>query len=390
MAVTTASPYDTITAALWNQLAGLINGTTGYGNPILATALSSNSFWSGTFRNQGSAGQALRAQNSGATVDLLTVANAGTTVLQNATTAALTVQNTHSGSHALNVKNADGDSVLQVTRGAGGNDIVNINMQDDTIADATTLTVADSVAASWLVASVTLVQTGNSYDSAAIRGTAYQTSGGSAMRALEGRAIRTDTATLGWTWGMELNVSSKVAGVAFNDLVGAYIACGTAAAGELQGNTGVLITGRAQGTSSTAGGWERFIRCMARDTTTTLWSVTEAGATLAGDGAVGAPSLSFVNSPTTGFYRGASNNITVATAGTVRGNWDQSGNYYHGTGGAALATNASNGFLMIPTMAGAYTGTPPSYTGVAILAIDTTNGRLYSYYGGAPHYLTFT
>lgn len=382
MAVATASPGDTITAALWNELSGLINGTTGFGNPILATALTSNSFWAATFRNQGTLGQALRVQNPGATVDLLTVAAAGTTVLQNATTAALTVQNTHSGSHALNVKNADGDSVLQVTRGATGNDIVNINLQDESVADRTTLTVADLVSDNWLVASVTLVQTGNGKDSAAVRGTAYQDSGGSSMRALEGRAIRATGATLGWTWGMELNVSSKVAGAAFNDLVGAMIAAGSGAAGEVQGNTGVLITGPAQGTSATTGAWQHFIRCMARDTTTTLWAVNEVGSSLAADGSAANPSQSFWNSTTMGFYRSSASNIGVSTAGVRRANWDQSGNYTHGDGTNPLATNASNGHFFIPRMAGAPSGTPAAYPDGCAIVFDTTNNKLMVYDGG--------
>lgn len=49
----------------------------------------------------------------------------------------------------------------------------------------------------------------------------------------------------------------------------------------------------------------------------------------------------------------------------------------------ALATNATDGFLYVPTSAGAPTGVPAAYTGKAAFEIDTTNGKLKAYYGGA-------
>jgi hypothetical protein len=48
---------------------------------------------------------------------------------------------------------------------------------------------------------------------------------------------------------------------------------------------------------------------------------------------------------------------------------------------AALATNATNGFLYIPTQAGAPTGTPTAYTGKVAMTYDTTNNKLYIYNG---------
>lgn len=50
-------------------------------------------------------------------------------------------------------------------------------------------------------------------------------------------------------------------------------------------------------------------------------------------------------------------------------------------GGAALATDATNGFLFIPTCAGAPSGTPETYTGRVPLVYDTTNNELYIYDG---------
>lgn len=50
---------------------------------------------------------------------------------------------------------------------------------------------------------------------------------------------------------------------------------------------------------------------------------------------------------------------------------------------AALATNATNGFLWIPSSPGAPSGIPtPPYTGAIALTYDSTNNKLYAYNGG--------
>jgi len=49
---------------------------------------------------------------------------------------------------------------------------------------------------------------------------------------------------------------------------------------------------------------------------------------------------------------------------------------------AALATNATDGFLYVPTCAGTPSGTPTSYTGKCALVFDTSNNKLYVYDGG--------
>jgi hypothetical protein len=60
---------------------------------------------------------------------------------------------------------------------------------------------------------------------------------------------------------------------------------------------------------------------------------------------------------------------------------------------AALATSATNGYLYIPSVAGVPTGVP-AYDSAApatdrkAVVIDTTDGRLYGYFGGAWHNLT--
>ncbi len=50
---------------------------------------------------------------------------------------------------------------------------------------------------------------------------------------------------------------------------------------------------------------------------------------------------------------------------------------------AAIATNATDGFLYVPSCAGAPTGTPTAYTGRIPVVVDSTNNRLYFYSGGA-------
>lgn len=48
-------------------------------------------------------------------------------------------------------------------------------------------------------------------------------------------------------------------------------------------------------------------------------------------------------------------------------------------GNQALATNATDGFLYIPTCAGTPTGTPTAFTGRVAMIYDTTNNKFYVY-----------
>ena len=50
---------------------------------------------------------------------------------------------------------------------------------------------------------------------------------------------------------------------------------------------------------------------------------------------------------------------------------------------AAIATNATDGFLYVPSCAGTPTGTPTAYTGKIAVVADSTNNKLYIYSGGA-------
>ncbi|KAI95966.1 hypothetical protein T281_02585 [Rhodomicrobium udaipurense JA643] len=93
-----------------------------------------------------------------------------------------------------------------------------------------------------------------------------------------------------------------------------------------------------------------------------------------------------------GLHASASDAFKIAGSATLGTNdyltIDTSGNVVFGN--AALATTATAGFIHVPSSAGAPTGTPTSYTGRVPLEIDTTNGRLYAYYGGAWHYVSLT
>lgn len=65
-----------------------------------------------------------------------------------------------------------------------------------------------------------------------------------------------------------------------------------------------------------------------------------------------------------------------------------SGNVVCGNGG--IATNATDGFLMIPGMAGAPSGTPVTFSGRAALVYDYTNNKLYAYNYGATAWKSVT
>ncbi len=92
---------------------------------------------------------------------------------------------------------------------------------------------------------------------------------------------------------------------------------------------------------------------------------------------------------TNGFTGTSSNHgFYVETNGTQRLKFDADGNVAVGT--AALATNATDGFFNVTTSAGLPSGTPTAFTGRAPIHIDTTNGRIYTYYGGSWHYAALT
>ncbi len=79
---------------------------------------------------------------------------------------------------------------------------------------------------------------------------------------------------------------------------------------------------------------------------------------------------------------------TTLRTSTDRFTVDTNSNIFCGTA-AALATTATEGFLHIPSCAGTPTGTPgTTKTGLVPMVVDTTNGKLYGYFGAAWNDLT--
>jgi hypothetical protein len=98
--------------------------------------------------------------------------------------------------------------------------------------------------------------------------------------------------------------------------------------------------------------------------------------------------LQLAGGPGTGSGAGGSVALRTSTAGgsgstanaaVTRLMCDGAGNVVIGT--AALATNATDGFLNIPSCAGTPTGAPTAYTGRSPIIYDTTNNKLWVYNG---------
>lgn len=125
--------------------------------------------------------------------------------------------------------------------------------------------------------------------------------------------------------------------------------------------------------------------------TTASWSwsylPTSGGALTLENGAVGAPALN-LGDTTSGLYRSATNAISVATNGALQLTVGATGSLIMGN--AAISTSATDGFFYVATCAGAATGTPTAVTGRVPLVFDSTDGRLYAYYGGAWKYAAVT
>jgi len=78
---------------------------------------------------------------------------------------------------------------------------------------------------------------------------------------------------------------------------------------------------------------------------------------------------------------GDTTNVSLLQLQSANGHrFATSGNFEFGT--AAIATNATVGFLCIPTCAGTPTGAAAPTTGLAPFIIDTTNSKLWARIGG--------
>lgn len=385
MAVPTASPYDTITADLWNSLAGLVNGTTGYGNPILATAINSDSFWSITARNQGSLGQALRVQNAAGNANLLSVADAGV-VIGNTPLKAIShnsssvygvqIQNVAtSQTKTMNVLNAEGTtSLFNIQRSSDGRDTISMNKTNAQVPVESFVLIADSpgTLTPYLVSDTVLNSAGTGKDHGAGRFIADQrdTNGANLIRALEARTRRIAPAVTAGTWVMEGNLTTDVTGAGVTSNVGIYMAAGSGLAGEVRCDTAYLALGTV--------GWKQPFLALDTDNTTQIFKIDQTGRVHTVLGTASLPAFTFVADPNTGMYSNGADNLAFATAGTLRAIFDQLGN--HVVGGS-VATNATDGFLYLPTCAGTPTGTPTTYGGRIPMVIDSSNHKAYIYSG---------
>lgn len=73
----------------------------------------------------------------------------------------------------------------------------------------------------------------------------------------------------------------------------------------------------------------------------------------------------------------------IVVASQIVAYFNSTGNRSVALGVGAVATNATSGFVYVPTCAGTPTGIPETYTGRAPIVVDTTNNKLYFYSGGA-------
>jgi len=118
----------------------------------------------------------------------------------------------------------------------------------------------------------------------------------------------------------------------------------------------------------------------------------------------GAAGISILSGTTAGIYLGASTNNRIASisanssafyvstgvagsslifrSGAFVEAMRSDGNQNISIGTAAISTTATNGFLYIPTCAGAPTGTPTAKTGLAPMVYDSTNNKFWMYDGG--------
>lgn len=89
----------------------------------------------------------------------------------------------------------------------------------------------------------------------------------------------------------------------------------------------------------------------------------------------------FAGTASVGIWGTSNCPMVFHTNNTERVKIDALGNVVINT--AAIATNATNGFLYVPSCAGTPTGTPTTYTGRVPIVVDTTNNKLYFYSGGS-------
>lgn len=97
-------------------------------------------------------------------------------------------------------------------------------------------------------------------------------------------------------------------------------------------------------------------------------------------GLTGANSCSIISdAETLAFGTTSAKPVVFGTNNIEKARIDSAGNFVQGT--AAIAANATDGFLYVASCAGPPTGTPTAYAGRVPIVVDTTNHKLYFYDG---------
>jgi hypothetical protein len=102
------------------------------------------------------------------------------------------------------------------------------------------------------------------------------------------------------------------------------------------------------------------------------WAITNSGGSNTGGSSLGYGDL--------GIYVSSAQSGNPMTAGVLAARFNNAGSLVMGN--AAIATNATDGFLYIPTCAGTPTGTPTAYTGRIAMIYDTSNHQFWFYDSG--------
>lgn len=275
---------------------------------------------------------------------------------------------------------------------------------------------SESKAASWVLADFSLIAAGDSVDSGAVRAMAFQTAAftGTLIRGLETHGVRYAAVGQGGTWAIEAGVHTGVAGDGLNYNIGIYLNSNAdfLPAGGVRADVGLLVLGTL--------GWTHPIQVRDVDNTSYLFDVDQYGHIgihkIAAAGymldiaAAAADTIVQARLAATGT---GSAYLGLSSAGGVNsfltdaaGDWSLSSDAVAGSvlkmihaaavaftlvlskgsvivhQGTALNTNATDGFLYLPTMAGAPSGTPTASTGNVAMVYDTTNNKLMVYDGG--------
>lgn len=177
------------------------------------------------------------------------------------------------------------------------------------------------------------------------------------------------------TFGASSTVTSQIGFQAHSSLIGA-----TSNYGFFANDTAAVTAGK-----TSVGFYSSVNTATGGGTTWAFYGAGTAASYFAGQvqlgaGVVGTPSLAAFGDTNTGMWFPAADTIAWSTGGSERMRVDSNGNVVVNT--AAIATNAANGFLYVPSCAGTPTGTPTVFTGRVPIVVDATNNKLYFYSGG--------